>query len=120
VVKAVRAFVLVPLAITIGLAGCGSGSDADDRGGDEPKRYKATATVLERPGDLPELCEGAIAESYPPQCSGKPIVGWDWDDVENEESASGTTWGEYHVVGTWDGEQLTLTEKPTALVVPQY
>jgi hypothetical protein len=91
----------------VGIAACGSDGAGDGR------RYEATATVLERPGDLPELCEGAIAESYPPQCSGKPIVGWDWDDVEGEQSASGTTWGEYHVVGTWDGEQLTLTETPT-------
>jgi hypothetical protein len=111
---------IIAVAALLGLAGCGSDSDTDTGGDDGPRRYDATATVLERPGDLPELCEGAIAESYPPQCSGKPIVGWDWNDVDGETSASGTTWGEYHVVGTWDGEQLTLTEKPTAAVVSQY
>jgi hypothetical protein len=110
---------IVAVTALLVVGGCGSDSDSganDDR----PERYDATATVLERPGDLPELCEGAIAESYPPQCSGKPIVGWDWDDVDGEESASGTTWGVYRVVGTWDGERLTLTEKPTAPVVREY
>jgi hypothetical protein len=120
-VSAVRPVLVLPLAVAalVGIAGCGSDSDSD-AGGEGPERYEATATVLERPGDLPELCEGAIAESYPPQCSGKPIVGWDWDDVEGEESASGTTWGVYRVVGTWDGEQLTLTERPTTPVVSPY
>jgi hypothetical protein len=105
--------VRVLLLAAIALAPLACGSDDADGGGDS-KRYESTGTVLERPGDLPELCEGAIAESYPPQCSGKPIVGWDWDDVIGEQSASGTTWGEYHVVGTWDGTRLTLTERPSA------
>jgi hypothetical protein len=111
---------IVAVAALLVVGGCGSDSGAGAGNGDGPRRYEATATVLERPGDLPELCEGPIAESYPPQCSGKPIVGWDWEDVEGEESASGTTWGVYHVVGTWDGEQLTLTERPTTPVVSQY
>lgn len=49
----------------------------------------------------------------PPQGSGPDVVGWDWSAVE-AESASGTTWGEYEVVGTFDGEQFTLTEPPLA------
>lgn len=47
----------------------------------------------------------------PPQCGGPDIVGWSWDDVRHE-SVGGTRWGEYSVVGTWDGERLTLTEPP--------
>lgn len=40
-------------------------------------------------------------------------MGWDWADVDGDESASGTTWGDYEVTGTWDGSALTLTERPT-------
>lgn len=53
-----------------------------------------------------------MATSLPPQCGGVPITNWDWDAVEREESASGTTWGEWHVVGTYADGALTLTEPP--------
>lgn len=74
------------------------------------QRYEADTTVLESPGHGPQLCLGGVAESYPPQCGGPDIVGWDWADVEGEESASGTTWGTYHVVGTYADGVFTLTE----------
>jgi hypothetical protein len=76
-------------------------------------RYEATTTVLESTDHGPQLCLGGVAESYPPQCGGPDVLGWDWNDVEGEESASGTTWGSYRVVGTWDGEALALTEPPS-------
>ncbi|MDQ2697611.1 MAG: hypothetical protein M3Y46_02355, partial [Actinomycetota bacterium] len=41
---------------------------------------RAVGTVLDAGGD-PQLCLGAIAESYPPQCSGIPLEGWTWDGV---------------------------------------
>jgi hypothetical protein len=69
----------------------------------------AVATVLQEGDGPPELCLGAIAESYPPQCGGPAITGWDWDAVE-AESAHGTTWGMYEVKGSWDGETFALTE----------
>lgn len=81
--------------------------------------YEADATVLEQGGGMsspshgPELCFGGVALSLPPQCGGVPIPNWDWDAVEGEESASGTTWGVYHVVGTYDGEVFTVTEVST-------
>lgn len=53
-----------------------------------------------------------MATSLPPQCGGVPITNWDWDAVDGEESASGTTWGEWHVVGTYADGALTLTEPP--------
>jgi hypothetical protein len=46
-------------------------------------------------------------------------VGWDWAAVDGAESASGTTWGQYRVVGTWDGDRLTLTEAPGPPVQPE-
>lgn len=78
----------------------------------EEQVYEATATVLESPEHGPQLCIGAIMESYPPQCEGPDLVGWSWDAVSGWQSASGRTWGRYRVVGTWDGERLTVTEPP--------
>jgi hypothetical protein len=78
--------------------------------------YEADMTVLEQRGETsfsrhgPMLCLGAMAMSYPPQCGDVPIANWDWDAVEGEETASGATWGQYHVVGTYDGETFTVTD----------
>ena len=73
-------------------------------------RYEVTATVLESSEHGPQLCLGGIAESYPPQCGGPDIEGWDWAAVDGEESANGTTWGHYDLVGTYVDEVFTLTE----------
>jgi hypothetical protein len=72
---------------------------------------RGSGTVLQAENDdVPRLCLGAIAESLPPQCGGIPIEGWDWDAVEGEETASGTTWGGYEVIGTYDGATFKLHE----------
>jgi hypothetical protein len=76
------------------------------------RRYEVTTTVLESPDHGPQLCLGGMLDSYPPQCGGPDVVGWSWEAVDGWESASGTTWGTYHLVGTWDGERFTLTEPP--------
>ena len=55
-------------------------------------------------------CASAAALLPSVQCGGMPIANWDWDAVEGEESADGTTWGSYHVVGTVEGGILTVTE----------
>ena len=48
----------------------------------------------------PELCLGPIAESYPPQCGGPALVGWDWADHENTfEQQGDVRWGTYLVTG---------------------
>ena len=39
------------------------------------------------------LCLGGIRLSLPPQCGDVPIASWDWETVEGEESAAGTTLG---------------------------
>jgi hypothetical protein len=99
------------------VAACGSGDPGV--AGVEPdagRLYEANATVLqqgdgmESPSHGPELCLGGVAESLPPQCGGVPIANWDWDAVEGEESVSGTTWGDFHVVGTYDGEVFIVTD----------
>lgn len=96
------------------VSACGPADDARVVAGDGPSpssRYQVSATVLESPDHGPQLCQG-VEESYPPQCSGPDIVGWDWAGVEGEETANGTTWGTYQVTGTWDGTRLTLTDGP--------
>jgi hypothetical protein len=75
---------------------------------DETQEYRTMATVLEAGDSGPQLCH-AVAESYPPQCGGPEIVGWGWDAVAGEESASGVTWVDAVLTGTWDGERFTLT-----------
>jgi hypothetical protein len=77
-------------------------------------RTRGLVTVLD-PGTGPELCLGAVAESYPPQCSGPAIEGFEWGDVGLEE-ASGVTWGSYALTGTFDGTTFTATDAiPAAL-----
>ena len=72
--------------------------------------YQGDGMVLEAKDRGPELCLGGVLDSLPPQCSGVPLLGWDWATVEGEERAGGTTWGSYHVVGRYDGETLTVTD----------
>jgi hypothetical protein len=77
-------------------------------------RTHGLVTVLDS-GDGPELCLGAVAESYPPQCGGPAVADFDWGDVGFEE-ASGVKWGSYAVTGTFDGTTFTATDAlPAAL-----
>lgn len=107
---------LLPVLVA---AGCGSAEPGAANGDDSPpvtipqldpgQLLEGSGTVLED-ANGPQLCLGGVAESYPPQCSGIPLVGWDWNAVDDEDSASGTTWGDFHVVGTYDGEVFTVTD----------
>jgi hypothetical protein len=117
---------LIPVAALFALAACGQG--AETGGSPEPGSgdtatqsdagaavegtvYQGALTVLQGvERDAAELC-GVVAESYPPQCGGLPVTGWDWDAVEHEE-AQGVRWGSYIVTGTYDGKSLVLTEDP--------
>jgi hypothetical protein len=108
--RLITARAALPAAGLLALAGCAeadAGPAAEPGARDQQQRYEVAATVLESPEHGPQLC-GAVEESLPPQCGGPDIVGWDWEAVE-AESVSGTTWGEYVLVGTWDGERFTLT-----------
>jgi len=71
-----------------------------------------TATVLESHEHGPQFC-AEVLDSYPPQCGGPAVIGFDWSIVSGATSANGSTWGEYTLVGTWDGTALTLTQAPT-------
>ena len=76
------------------------------------------ATVMDT--GSPELCLGPVAESYPPQCGGPPLLGWDWADHDGTyDEQGGVRWGTYSVLGTWDGTSFTATDAiPGALYDP--
>jgi hypothetical protein len=84
-----------------------------------PVHSRSLPTVMGT-GDGPELCLGAIAESYPPQCSGPPIVGWDWAArAPGFDKQGATRWGTFAVTGTWDGTTFTVQDAiPAALYDP--
>jgi hypothetical protein len=111
--------ILLALVLVVAFlpTGCGAGEPGAD--GETPPTnppasspadlYEADATVLDD-ADGPKLCLGGVAESLPPQCAGLPLLGWDWRAVEGEETVAGTTWGDYRLVGTFDGEAFTVRE----------
>jgi hypothetical protein len=111
---------LILAAALLVLAGCGAGgstvAERDTGPAEELKLYETDTTVLEQgegmalPAHGPQLCLGGIAASDPPQCGGLPIANWDWDAVDGEETKAGTTFGVFHVVGTYDGKSFTVTE----------
>jgi hypothetical protein len=76
---------------------------------DPGQLYEANATVLEDRSHGPMLCLGGVLTSLPPQCGDVPIAGWDWRAVEGEETVDGTTWGNYRVIGRYDGKTFTVT-----------
>ncbi len=104
---------LLPLAALLALAACsdGGGSGADETPtGDEAVVYQGRILVLQQEEhESAGMCT-IVAESYPPQCEGIPVVGWDWE-VGGHEDVAGTRWGSYIVTGTYDGEAFTLTEE---------
>lgn len=101
------------------LSGCGAGQATLSRqGGADALLHTGSGTVLESAEHGPELCLGGVEESLPPQCSGVPLVGWQWEAVSGAEFGMGTTWGSYSVTGTFDGKVLTLTEPAGEQVEP--
>ena len=64
-------------------------------------------TVLDD-GDGAELCLGGVMDSFPPQCGGPGLVGWDWSEHDGDfEEGSGVRWGDFVVTGSFDGETFT-------------
>jgi hypothetical protein len=99
-------------AIPLLLAGCAAGGPGGDgpaqTAGAQGRRYETTDTVLQSRDHGPELCLGMVWTSFPPQCRGVPITNWRWDEVEGHQTAGSTTWGRYHLVGTYDGASFTV------------
>jgi hypothetical protein len=64
--------------------------------------------------DRAMLCLAGHQDVARPPCAGVPVTNWDWDEVQGISEESGEGWGRFHVVGTFDGEAFTLTERPEA------
>jgi hypothetical protein len=79
-------------------------------------RFEVRATVLENEHHGPQLCT-AVLDSLPPQCGGPDIAGWKWPS--GYESAVHSKWGEYLLIGTFDGTTFTLTEPARKAVADQ-
>jgi hypothetical protein len=72
---------------------------------------RGLATVMDEGTGTVELCLGPIAESYPPQCGGPPIAGWDWAEHQDTYDEQGKIrWGSYALTGEWDGATFTATD----------
>jgi len=128
------------LALLVALAACGSdpGRAVDPAGDPEPTpptsapvdagippadgevASRTLATVLDA-GDAggPELCLGPVAESYPPQCRGIPLRGWDWSQRQGQyDESGGVRWGRFVVrggdlavlEGDWHPSRLVMLE----------
>ena len=97
-------------SLIVVLSACGTPGGSRSEPGTSRDLYETTATVLSSPAHGPMLCLGTILDSFPPQCGDVPITNWDWQRVEDEERARGTTWGRYRMVGTYDGESFTVTD----------
>lgn len=66
----------------------------------------AVGTVID--AGTPMLCLN-VATSYPPQCGGPAIVGWDWSAVPHEE-ASSVRWADGVALRvTYDAEAFAIT-----------
>ena len=112
-----RAAALLPLLV-IGLAGCatqpGDGGITDPAPAPEtviaaPGEVRGQGTVIQLGDATPQFCLGPVLESYPPQCTGPELIGWDWNAVDGEETSGEATFGTYAISGTWDGTRLTVT-----------
>ncbi|MDO9456841.1 hypothetical protein [Nocardioides sp.] len=130
-----RTFVAATAAVMLlSLTGCG-GDDgpqqADDPAGSSqappgavpaaPGAVRSQLVTVMDTGTGPELCLGPVAESYPPQCGGPAVTGWDWEEQARYAERQGDTrWGSFAVTGTWDGETFAVTEAvPAALYDPR-
>jgi hypothetical protein len=117
--------------VLLTLAACGgeNGGQATDPG-NSPSDAAAPSEVPAAPGTVhtrglvtvmdtgrPELCLGPVAESFPPQCSGPAIEGWDWAEQHGVFDHQGKVrWGQFAVSGTWDGTTFTVEDAiPAAL-----
>jgi hypothetical protein len=82
-----------------------------------PQRYQIDARVEQDRTHGPELCIYTVAGAATrdsSDCAGPPITNWDWAQAPDPQRASGTTSGQYRLVGTYDGKAFTLTQPPLA------
>ena len=108
------------LASLLLVAACGnsvdSGSDSSGSAPSMPTEIPAAdgpvvglGMVLDGSADgKTGFCLGPVAESYPPQCDGMPLDGWNWADHQGDyDDGNGTKFGTFAITGTFDGTTLT-------------
>ena len=71
-------------------------------------RPPTTATVVDD-GSGARLCPGVVARSAPPRCDGVPLAGWKWQGRTGVTRLGDARWGQFAVVGTFDGATLSVT-----------
>jgi hypothetical protein len=120
---------LAVAVVVLAVAGCsdGDGDWAEDPAGVPGSHGEMPTAPVAADGEVttrnpaivmdtgsPELCLGPVAESYPPQCGGPPLEGWNWADHEGAYDRVGEVrWGTFYVTGTWDGATFTVTSAET-------
>jgi hypothetical protein len=79
-----------------------------------PAVYQIDTGVIQEPGGPPKLVLTGFMESYPPGGGDLPIVGLDWNDLDDTKTVNGETWTDsrYRFTGTSDGTSFVLTEPP--------
>lgn len=113
---------LLGLLAVLFIAACGAATAPGDGSGTVSPppasgELIGQGTVLSVGEEPPVFCLGPVMESFPPQCSGPKIIGWDWSGVDQSTSASDVMWGTYAVQGTWDGTAFTVTQPPVPLAL---
>lgn len=96
------ALVLTILALIIAIQG--PGAEQKNWAQDRPV---GTFTVIDD-GTGAKLCTDAVMESYPPQCQGQLIDGWDWESVASYEEEGDVRWGEYDLTVIPDGDRVRV------------
>lgn len=99
------------MVLALALAGCaGPGTPPPEGVPPHPGGAVVGSGLVLQIGDSPpELCF-SVFTSRPPQCFGIALIGWNWADVEASETELGATWGQYAVMGHFDGESITVTD----------
>ncbi len=88
-----------------------------------PQRYTIVARVEQDATHGPELCilptatAGTTRDSS--DCAGPKLAHWDWTRVPSPSHASGSTFGWYRLVGTYNGNVFTVTETPVKAAAPR-
>lgn len=93
-----------PAEPTAGPTAAAAATPTVSPGGD--RRLIGRGTVIDE-GSGPNLCF-SVMQSLPPQCGGGvALADWRWPE-RGTERRGGTTWGDFAVVGTYDGRRFRV------------
>ena len=110
-----RALIAVASLLLVAACGADTSDTATDPGGEAAPMPTAIPAAdgpvvglgLVLDNGEPGFCLGPVAESYPPQCTGLAMTGWDWSEHRGDfDDAGGVRFGSFAVTGTFDGNTL--------------